>query len=351
MNLEQSEILHREVTKLNPSPVIELFELDVRPCDVDSVLYFKTLPLQEALRFHNGTASSELDYVRFDGNTYQPLPIKVKGFEFSGSGTQPRPTLSIMNVGGFMSSLIIQTKDLVGAKLTRRRTFARFLDGQPEGSGVQYPPDVFVVVQKTREDRLVVEFELGSGLDLDGVRYPRRTITSSYCQHVFRGAGCRFAGTYVVMDKDGIAFEGMRSFRGTWNDQATYSNGQTVWFDQTKSVYICTAASSVSGSANYPLNTTHWRRVQQFRGEYSSTTADYVAQDVVFRSTQLGRIYYIAITPTVAAGVTPPNPIFWKVGECPRNLTACRTHFDPFSQGRTPLPMGAFPGTLTIPEV
>lgn len=351
MTLEQSEILHREVLKLNPSPVVELFELDVRPCAIDSVLYFQSISIQDALRFHNGSGGMRIEHVRFKNNAYQPLPIRVKGFEFLGTGEPPRPTLSIMNVGGFMSSLILQTKDLVGATLTRRRTFARFLDGSVDASPIEYPPDIFRVVQKTREDRIMVEFELGSGLDLDGVKYPVRTITADYCQHVYRGPGCRFAGTYVVADRDGVAFRGMTKFRGNWDASVDYAEGETVWFAPTQGVHLMHVPGTVKGENYNPYYSAYWERIQRYRGEFDSAGTDYVQNDVVFVSSSIGRTFYIALTPTVPTGVTPPNAVFWKACSCSKNLTNCRYRFDPFVTNANPLPYGGFTGTLTIPEV
>lgn len=339
MNQYLADALQREVTRLNPSPVVELFEFDSTPCGDGG----------EVLHFHNGTQGYSTA-ISFRGVVYQPLPIQVKGFELSGTGTPPRPTLSIMNAGGFVSSLVLKLSDLIGAVLTRRRTFARFLDGEPDAADVQYPPDIFFVVQKTREDRLLVEFELGSGLDLDGVQFPGRTITSSYCQHVYRGQGCRFLGQYVVASKTG-PLPGLTRYRGTWLATNRYSPDDVVWFDPgVGGLYQCIAGAVITGDENSPMHTDLWVRLQRYLGEYNPASS-YVKDDVVFRSVpQYGRNYYIATRP-VPATVSPPNEVFWTLDFCGKSISNCRWRFDPLKINRLPLPFGGFPGTLTIPEI
>ncbi len=339
MNQDLADALQREVTRLNPSPIVELFEFDSTPCgDGGEVLYF-----------HNGTQGLSTA-IRFRSVVYNPLPIQVKGFELSGSGSPPRPTLSIMNAGGFVSSAVLKFDDLIGAVLTRRRTFARFLDGESDAADVQYPPDVFYVVQKTREDRLVVEFELGSGLDLDGVQFPARTITSSYCQHLYRGQGCRFLGQYVVAGRNG-AMPGVQKYRGTWLPTNRYYQDDTVWFEGAESgLYQSVSATVVTGDDTSPLHTDLWRRLQRFMGEYSSGST-YEKDDVVFRTLQkYGRAYDIALR-SVPQGVPPPNEVFWRPDFCGKSISNCRWRFDPLKINRLPLPYGGFPGTLTIPDI
>lgn len=49
----------------------------------------------------------------------------------SGS-RNPSPSLKMGNVGGFITALCLEFDDMVGAKLTRRRTSAKYLDGMPD---------------------------------------------------------------------------------------------------------------------------------------------------------------------------------------------------------------------------
>lgn len=344
MTPEQSKLLFEEVAKLNPSPVIELYELDTRPCGDGDVLFF-----------HNGTGGYAVPVV-FKGQSYTPIPIRVTGFELTGTGEPPRPTMSILNAGGFMSAAVLKLDDLIGAKLTRRRTFARFLDGESDAAPVEYPIDLYVVVQKTREDRLLVEFELGTGLDLDGVVFPPRTIQAQYCQHAaYRGEGCRFSGEYVVSGEGPAPANGMLNFTGSWDSLTWYQRDDTVFFvyGGVSGIYKCIAApgTSISGNTSSPADSSKWTRLQRYRGMYNAATTDYVINDVVKRIFTTGPQLYIAIRNTVPVNTPLSNTFFWRIDSCGKSLTHCKWRFDPRRLNQLPLPFGGFPGTLTIPEV
>lgn len=68
------------------------------------------------------------DEVTFDSIKYARYPIQASGFDKTGNGSIPRPKLTMGNIGGIVGALAKDYNDLVGAKLTRTRTFARYLD-------------------------------------------------------------------------------------------------------------------------------------------------------------------------------------------------------------------------------
>jgi lambda family phage minor tail protein L len=116
---------------------------------------------------------------------------------------------------------------LEGAKLTRIRTLARFIDaanfesadylltednfalmyedstfiyqevGNPFGAPdptAEFPREIFFVDRKSAENRDVVEFELASAFDMAGIRAPKRQCITR-CQWVYRSAECSYTGT------------------------------------------------------------------------------------------------------------------------------------------------------------
>jgi len=111
--------------EINPGAVIELFTLQLNATLHGSNTIY---------RFHNGANLNANGEVVWAGNTYQRFPIECTGFEFTGTGTLPRPTISVSNIFGTLTAImqdVNQTtvgNDLNGAKLTRIRTLARFLD-------------------------------------------------------------------------------------------------------------------------------------------------------------------------------------------------------------------------------
>tara|TARA_R100000773_G_scaffold30619_1_gene26171 strand:+ start:584 stop:1156 length:573 start_codon:yes stop_codon:yes gene_type:complete len=171
-----------ELQNLNPTAVIELFEVEL-----NTLLHGST----EIYRFHAGTNQLN-NSIMWQSNVYDKFPIQAEGFEYSGRGSLPRPTLTISNAFGFVSALIIDTNnvtpknDLQGAKFTRRRVLASSLDninffpatnpfGTPNAN--ELPKEIYFIDRKTVENRQFVQFECVSVLDLQGVRVPKRQIT------------------------------------------------------------------------------------------------------------------------------------------------------------------------------
>lgn len=340
MTTSQAQLAAQELQSLTPSAMLELYALDATAIG-ESVLYF-----------HTG-ASGLMRPITFQGITYQPTPISVTGFKITGTSEPPRPKMQIANIGGFVSLLSLSTDDLVGAKLTRLRTWARFLDGEPEAAPIYLEEDVFFVERKVSETPTVVEFELATPVDMDGVTFPRRKVTSSYCPRDFRGVGCGFAGRYVITDTKGLFFDGAQNFAGEWSAFKSYKSPASVGFtDSDYGVYVCLSSTDITGSANSPTNTTHWRRAQRYRGDYDAEVTSYVKNDVVRVVTNGRTIMFICTwEAAVPAGTNPlSNPYFWKAGICQKFLLSCQSHFDPLRAGN-PLPFGGFPGTVNLPTL
>lgn len=178
-----------DIQSLDPGAIVELFELDA------------TNVGGSVSRFHAGT-NALMQPVVWQGNTYPAMPIQAEGFAYSGKGTLPRPSLRVANVSGAISALVLAQDDLVGATLTRKRTLAKYLDaanfsgGNPSADPAQaFPDDVFYVEQKKLETAELVEFELASAMDLQGVTLPARRIVANSCQWVYRGSECGYTGT------------------------------------------------------------------------------------------------------------------------------------------------------------
>ena len=102
-----------------PGTILELFELDLSTGSAGSDY--------QIFRWHSGN-DEHLHEILWQGNRYLPFPIEAEGFEFSGKGSIPRPTLTLANITSLLSNAINQYDDLVGAKVTRKRTFSTYLD-------------------------------------------------------------------------------------------------------------------------------------------------------------------------------------------------------------------------------
>jgi lambda family phage minor tail protein L len=188
-----------EIQKLEPSAIIELFELD------------STELGGEVFRFHNGTNKLHQNLV-WQGNTYVRFPINVSGFEITGQGQFPRPTVTVSNVMSAMTTVLLQYGDLIGSKFTRKRTLLKYLDAVnfPGGVNSDADPtvfladDVYYVDRKSLEDQDQVQFELASVVDLQGVRIPARTVIQNVCPWIYRGPDCNYTGIPLWDENDNV---------------------------------------------------------------------------------------------------------------------------------------------------
>lgn len=182
--------IRQSIQKLDPGARVELFDLDLT--GIGGAMY----------RFHAGTNAS-LASIVWKGNTYTPWPIEASGFELNGRGQNPTPRLRVSNIGGVITSLCVSHADMVGSKITRRRTLAKYLDGAPAADPTaEFPLDVFYVERKVSETRVVVEFELSAASDVEGVMLPRRQIVVNVCPWTYRSSECSYAGGAVAKADD-----------------------------------------------------------------------------------------------------------------------------------------------------
>lgn len=113
--------VHSELQKPSPSSIIELYELE---------LFQPIHGVAEIWRFHPGTNSvGDGGNIIWNGNTYIRYPVEATGFEYSGNGQLPRPTFRASNVFSSITAILLSTPNgIEGAKVTRIRTLARYLD-------------------------------------------------------------------------------------------------------------------------------------------------------------------------------------------------------------------------------
>lgn len=179
-----------ELQKLAPNAVIELYQLDTT--NFGGIVYY----------FHAGT-NGLTQAVVWQGQEYVPYPIQVSGFEITAGGQIPRPKLVVSNVSGVITALVLAYQDLLGAKITRKRTMQKYLDAVNFAGGVnpdadptaEFPDDIYFIERKTSENKSAVEFELSASFDVQGVKLPRRQIIQNICPWKYRGAECGYSGS------------------------------------------------------------------------------------------------------------------------------------------------------------
>lgn len=187
------------ITSLSPAARLELFILDASA--IGGGVY----------RFHAGTNKLNQPMV-WQGETYLRLPVSTDGFEASTSGSLPRPTLSMANytidqaghkIYGYMSAICAQYRDLQGARLVRKTTFAKYLDAANFPGNInpsadptaELPDEIWYVDRKADEADEYIKWELAATLDLTNVKLPSRPIISNLCPATYKDAatGCTWS--------------------------------------------------------------------------------------------------------------------------------------------------------------
>ena len=185
--------VYEDLSVLAPNAIIELFQLHLdATLHGSSTIYY----------FHNGVNAAVTGNITWNGQAYVRLSIEATGFDYSSTGSMPRPKLAVSNIGSSITTLLLQVNmitagnDLGGAKVVRIRTLKKYLDGEAGADPhAKFPDEIWYVDRKSNENRAVVEFELASKFDLVGVMLPRRQIIANVCQWAYRGGECGYNGT------------------------------------------------------------------------------------------------------------------------------------------------------------
>ncbi|MCG5242344.1 phage minor tail protein L [Azospirillum doebereinerae] len=165
--------LANEAQSLSPSAYVTLFQLDA-------------LALGGAVYAFTQSAAEGGPLV-FGGVTYTPVDIEAEGFEWTGSGPLPRPKIRITNVNRAFSALVGAYGDLLGAQLTRIRTFRRFLDDQPDADpSAHFPLDIYRFDRKSVQNKVFVEWELAAAIDQQNRMLPGRQLLRDNCDRSYR---------------------------------------------------------------------------------------------------------------------------------------------------------------------
>lgn len=212
--------------EVNPGALVELFELELNTTQhgvADVYRFHAGMSLRDggALLAEDGSyllletgdiLTLEVGALIWNGNSYSWFPIEASGFEQTGNGQLPRPTLRMSNLLGTITGLMLSLpRGIEGAKVTRIRTLLRYLDADNFPGGVspyspdptaEFPRQVFYIDRKAAETREVVEFELASIFDLEGVRAPKRQCLSAFCQWEYRSPECNYIGDLYFDDED-----------------------------------------------------------------------------------------------------------------------------------------------------
>jgi hypothetical protein len=114
--------VYEDVSILAPNAIIDLFEMRL-----NNDLHGSN----DIYRWHDGCNANINGNITWNSNAYTRQPIKADGFEYTNTGTLPRPNLTIANLDGTMTTLLLLVNnttsgnDLGGAEVRRIRTQIR----------------------------------------------------------------------------------------------------------------------------------------------------------------------------------------------------------------------------------
>ena len=103
-----------DAQQLEPGGRVTLYELDASSFGADQLFFHQHL---------------QSGVIWWQGQEYGPWPIKAEGFGRTGD-QPPTPKLSVSNIDGRITVLCLMFGDLVGARVIRRQTLVKYLDGE-----------------------------------------------------------------------------------------------------------------------------------------------------------------------------------------------------------------------------
>lgn len=298
----------QEFFKFTPHALLELITIDT------SELEGNRLPsVSQILNYYNYSEDSAGKNVIFQGVSYKSYPIEFVGNEMKVDGTTfPRPKLRIANVNGDFSYYINQSGGIIGAKVTRKRVYAKHL--HPDTFGGVSPfgnydpdaeicPDVFFVEKILGETPELIELELSSSIDLEKIMVPRRRMFATLCGFEYRNSlGCGYSGPPKA-GQDDKAFSGTLVDVGEWAQNTYY-----------------------------------------YANEYVYIKSNFLKEDGAKK-----RYYYVCTENHNSTLDNKPNQIGspWKIDACSLKINGCLLRFSEVkdSQG---LPFGGFPSLSRV---
>ncbi len=315
ISTSQAEIslkkINNSLALLNPSSLIVLYEIDIETIASDQGLVLNNDDTK-IFRFHNHIKLTTNSII-FQGKEFIAAPILAEGFEINGRGTLPTPKLAMtVNEEGidFLNLFKDRMKvlgDLSGAKVSRIRTFAKYLDAInwpvdqiPEDSEpdpyAEFPRDVYYIDRKSNENKFTIEFELASALDLEGIKLPARMIYAKRCSFVYRGEGCCY-------------------------EYASRHN-EDIHGEASLPAFAPPVANDRDEKATTVLGIRRFREPEVYN---ASKLSSYVAGSSVFLTKNGINYYFLSKVNAPPSG--PPDTRYWFADNCSKSLIGCRLRF------------------------
>ena len=326
--------LYGSVFSLEPSALITMFEIDLSDIlfEMGLIAEIKDTNKHQRVFLFHGEQKVGANSITWQGQRYEALPVQATGFESNSTGTLPKPKLDFISseeTKDYFNLMKIQMSelgDLVGAKVTRIRTLAKFLDAEnfsdsnpdmpkPKGfipdQNAEFPRDVYFIERKLIENKSIMSFEMTSILDVENIRLPLRVMYSNRCTFTYRGEGC----CYEFKDR-----------------RTSEHTGCTYMPNNAKPIAEITDEdiSQIEGVKGNPLSD---------QGIYSSTTSYSVGN---YTHVEKDNIKYYYVCKKSSLGNPPTDSDYWAADKCSKTIKGCRLRWESYVNLGN-LPFGGFP--------
>jgi phage-related protein len=147
--LEAQRSINSHIHEIEPSTPVFLYEIDLNEIKPAMVSYpNRNGPVKDGvIRVHNDFNLFNINrgIISWRGNLYFPFPIYGEQFDITSNGTIPTPKIKFSSqflddefnsFYKYIRMQINELKDIVGSKVTRRKTFVRYLSANNFPAGV-----------------------------------------------------------------------------------------------------------------------------------------------------------------------------------------------------------------------
>ncbi len=378
----------RDASSLSPTAILSLFEIDITDLlkNNERKLFIDnnggsayTKDGRTVLRFHNNIKLFR-SKILFNNETYFAVPLQITGYEVSAKGSPPRPKMSItidpegltqevQNRIIFIKTAIRDLDDLVGSKVTRIKTFTKYIDNSnfydangdllsniltpPNGfdpdPNAQFPPDIYFVDRKSAETKNVLELELASPFDTQDLKLPARVVNDFNCPWTYRGEGCCYewkqqkdAADSIYDKYDEVNHENSNLDCKSTPDPAPQIGSNPNGAAPPVATHDNEKISDILDGTDVQFN------VNNGADEWNSNTT--YSKGTTVRVKIKGVNYYFVSKGQVDGndnlGFIPPNETYWIADQCSKTIEGCRlrwTKNPELGEINGPIPFGGFP--------
>ena len=225
---------------------------------------------------------------------YFALPIFIDGVEINGAGASPRPSLRVANIPTLTRSIsnnedgtndeetlysilvdegLSKNENLLNTRIDYRRTLLSNVynsgDSNPSSAPVEFPSQTYIIDRISSEDSIMVEFELASPIDVEGVQVPGRVVIGRYCVWRYQGGtlnnegGCNWplsGNGRFFNEKDELITRNISSI-ATWSNTDTYNADDRVKTTGDGHTQIWEALRAVPVNKNPITSPSYWKRL------------------------------------------------------------------------------------------